>query len=176
MFNETLKLAFRERPGISWINAGKFTIKTQRHRLLLPGEWSQIVKPSMTLLMSVVLPRNTYSRASCPSCGASNPTALLNDDSDLAQVQCRLCSAPCSPEKKRDHIAEQCHYSTRCFVWYSVSSGPKLKVADDERPDMDSLQTGEGLNKELEDIKNFKRLDVVIHNHRLVHRSMIRHI
>ena len=87
LFNETLKLAFRERPGISWVNAGKFTIKTQRHKLLLPGEWGQIVKPSMTLLMSVVIARNTHNRTSCPSCSASNPTALLSDDSDLAQVQ-----------------------------------------------------------------------------------------
>jgi len=50
--SDMLKLAFRGRPGISWINAGAFTIKSLRHKLLLPWEWGHTVKPGMALVMS----------------------------------------------------------------------------------------------------------------------------
>ena len=85
--------------------------------------------------------------------------------------------APCSLGKKRDHIAAQCHSSIRCFTWYSVSSGfrnTELEVAGNDSPTTGrkGLQMGEGLNTEFEDVKDFKRLDVVI---RLMHRSLIGH-
>ena len=93
-----LKLAFRGIPGSSRVNAGEFTIKIQRHRQLLPAEWDRSVKPSMTLIMSIVLKKDLrllrtfesiedYLTRKCPLCGTHELRRLSNFDDIIRQIQ-----------------------------------------------------------------------------------------